>query len=290
MLHCRDRTLYVGHTDDLDVRLAQHEQGTLGGYTARKRPVKLVWCQEFPTRYEALAAERQIKGWRKEKKLALIRGDWDLISGLSRDQKERPSTSSGRTEGEGQPTSKTVRPEPVEGRHYLLRHPSTPAELLQNIAVTTARSVTGVRLRFECVGAMAELSIPAKGPQERADNLWQHTCFEAFLRFPDGGYREYNFSPSTQWAAYRFSGYRAGLQPLDVATPKIIVRRGKTRLQVEAQIEIGAEAPLQLNLTAVIEEKSGRKSYWALAQPPEGPPDFHHPACFVLELPAPGEP
>jgi putative endonuclease len=101
MLQCRDRTLYVGHAEDLDVRLAQHEQGSFGGYTANKRPVTLVWCEEFPTRYEALAAERQVKGWRKEKKLALIRGDWDLISRLSREKKGRPSTSSGRT-GEGQ--------------------------------------------------------------------------------------------------------------------------------------------------------------------------------------------
>ncbi len=99
MLHCRDRTFYVGHTEDLDVRLAQHERGTFAGYTAKKRPVSLVWSCAFPTRYEALAAERQIKGWRREKKLALIREDWPLISSLARG-KERPSTSSGQT-GEG---------------------------------------------------------------------------------------------------------------------------------------------------------------------------------------------
>ena len=101
MLHCSDRTFYVGHTDDLDVRIAQHLSGEWGGYTAARLPVKLVWCDEFPSRYEALAAERQIKGWGRAKKLALIRGDWARISRLARNrqggQKEGPSTGSGRT-------------------------------------------------------------------------------------------------------------------------------------------------------------------------------------------------
>ena len=100
MLHCADRSFYVGHTDDLDVRIAQHLSGEFGGYTSPRRPVKLVWCDEFPSRYEALAAERQIKGWSRAKKLALIRADWKAISALARnrEEKERASTSSARTE------------------------------------------------------------------------------------------------------------------------------------------------------------------------------------------------
>ena len=100
MLHCRDRTFYVGHTDDLEVRLAQHEQGISGGYTRSRRPVKLVWCAEFPTRYEALTAERQVKGWSRAKKMALIRSDWVAISRLARSPqvKEGASTSSARTD------------------------------------------------------------------------------------------------------------------------------------------------------------------------------------------------
>jgi putative endonuclease len=102
MLHCADRTFYVGHTDDLDLRIAQHQHGELPGYTATRRPLKLVWSDEFPTRYEALEAERQIKGWSRAKKLALIRGDWRAISELARNSKEkgRASTSSARTEFE----------------------------------------------------------------------------------------------------------------------------------------------------------------------------------------------
>ena len=100
MLYCADRTFYVGHTDDLDHRIAQHHNGEMGGYTSTRLPVKLVWCDEFPTRYEALQAEREIKGWGRAKKLALIRGDWPLISRLARNskEKERASTGSARTD------------------------------------------------------------------------------------------------------------------------------------------------------------------------------------------------
>ncbi|HJT41764.1 MAG TPA: GIY-YIG nuclease family protein [Sphingobium sp.] len=84
MLHCADRSFYIGHTDDLQTRVAQHETGAIPGYTQNRRPIKLVWSQEFGTRMEALEAERQIKGWSRAKKLALIREDWKRISTLAR--------------------------------------------------------------------------------------------------------------------------------------------------------------------------------------------------------------
>ena len=87
LLHCRDRTFYAGHTDDLGRRIAQHEEGAVE-YTAGKRPVTLVWSGEFDTREEALAFERRIKGWRRDKKLALIREDWEGISALGRGRPE----------------------------------------------------------------------------------------------------------------------------------------------------------------------------------------------------------
>jgi predicted GIY-YIG superfamily endonuclease len=100
MLHCADRSFYVGHTDDLEHRIAQHQSGETEGYTSTRLPVKLVWCGEFPSCYEALEAERQIKGWSRAKKLALIRGDWSLINSLAKNkgEKDRASTSSARTE------------------------------------------------------------------------------------------------------------------------------------------------------------------------------------------------
>ena len=85
ILLCADGSYYVGTTrDTLDQRFAEHQAGTFGGYTARRRPVTLMYSQEFQRITDAIAAERQIKGWRREKKEALIRGDFELLPALSR--------------------------------------------------------------------------------------------------------------------------------------------------------------------------------------------------------------
>jgi predicted GIY-YIG superfamily endonuclease len=97
MLHCRGGYLYVGHTDDLERRMDQHERGILPGFVRAHSPFQIVWSCEFPTRYEALAMERRVKGWGRAKKLALVRGDWESISALAK-AKGSPSTGSGRTE------------------------------------------------------------------------------------------------------------------------------------------------------------------------------------------------
>ena len=99
MLHCRGGLFYVGHTDNLEGRIGQHRCGAIPGFTRTYAPVTLVWSQNFPSRIEALEAERRIKGWSRAKKLALIRGDWSLISALAKG-KSGPSTSSGRTADE----------------------------------------------------------------------------------------------------------------------------------------------------------------------------------------------
>ena len=79
MLRCSDGSYYVGHTDNLDQRISQHQLGAMPGYTSTRRPVTLVWSQEFPTREEALSAELQIKQWSRRKKEALIHGDWQAL-------------------------------------------------------------------------------------------------------------------------------------------------------------------------------------------------------------------
>ena len=84
MLHCSDHSYYIGHTDNLEKRLEQHQQGSINqSYTFRRRPVTLVHQETFNTREEALSAERQLKGWSRAKKKALIRGDWEEIKHLS---------------------------------------------------------------------------------------------------------------------------------------------------------------------------------------------------------------
>lgn len=98
MLHCAGGAFYIGHTDDLDRRMGEHEAGLASGFTRDRRPVKLVWAQDFSERIEALEMERRIKGWSRAKKMALIREDWAEVSRLARKGKDGPSTGSGRTE------------------------------------------------------------------------------------------------------------------------------------------------------------------------------------------------
>ena len=86
LLRCNDGSFYAGHTDNLDLRLGQHKSGAFGGYTAQRLPVELVWSETFETRDEALTAERQIKGWSRAKKQALIDGNWDLMSELAKNR------------------------------------------------------------------------------------------------------------------------------------------------------------------------------------------------------------
>jgi hypothetical protein len=138
---------------------------------------------------------------------------------------------------------------------------------------------------------MAGVRIPRAVSPARADELWKHTCFEAFISASGmAGYYELNFSPSGQWALYSFDGYRKGMSPVDVTTPpKISVRSRGDRLELEAEVSLFDLAlarwrlGLRLALTAVVEDDSGRLSYWALKHAP-GKPDFHHSDGFVLEL------
>jgi predicted GIY-YIG superfamily endonuclease len=88
ILQCSDGSYYTGHTDNLEQRINQHHTGAFSTcYTFNRRPVQLVFSQEFPTRIEALGSERQIKGWSRKKKEAMIRGDWAEISRLAKSSK-----------------------------------------------------------------------------------------------------------------------------------------------------------------------------------------------------------
>ena len=82
ILRCADGSYYVGHTDDIVLRLQQHENGEVG-YTSLRKPVELMWQGEFETREGALAFELQIKGWSRAKKEALMAGDWERVQELA---------------------------------------------------------------------------------------------------------------------------------------------------------------------------------------------------------------
>lgn len=286
MLHCRGGYFYVGHTDDLDVRIAQHQYGEMSGFAAEHRPVELVWSQEFVTREEAKGAEKQIKGWGRAKKMALIRGDWSDISRLAKG-KGSPSTSSGKSDLGGAVALKPVYPELVEGLP-LLCHPDTPAKGVRAVQARIHWDDDGTRITVLIDADPESIVWPAPVKPYRADGLWQTTCFEFFHTGPAGGYVEYNFSPSSQWAAYRFDGYRDGMAPLTIENfpPSSSWTPDGQMIWVYAFTGTQIALPASASLSAVIEETDGTKSYWALRHPP-GQPDFHHPDCFALTLEAP---
>ncbi|MEO7240415.1 MAG: DOMON-like domain-containing protein [Sphingomicrobium sp.] len=128
--------------------------------------------------------------------------------------------------------------------------------------------------------------IPPLSEPWRADDLWRTTCFEAFFRRAgDDAYREWNFAPSGNWAAYSFSAYREGMDRADGGAPPYIrMEDNFTWWAVGATIAVDAETQWQLGLSAILEEIDGTKSYWSLAHPADKP-DFHHPDCFVAKLP-----
>ena len=175
----------------------------------------------------------------------------------------------------------------------LICHPDTPCRSVRRIDVEIRRPIeSSLELRYLVEGDIGRLIVPAQAAPRRADKLWQHTCFEAFIAEEDMalGYREFNFAPSSEWAIYQFSGYRNGMTVVDVEhAPSIAVQCADDRLSLIARVDLeplsdlNRDRRLRLAVSAVIEESNGRISYWALAHPP-GKPDFHHADGFVVAL------
>ena len=184
------------------------------------------------------------------------------------------------------PNSKNAVPGPQI--RPLACHPALPSPIPITLDVGVRLNREGLALSFRLEGSPGALRIPPPGPPEAADNLWRHTCCEAFVA-PDQacGYREFNFSPSGQWAAYRFTDYRRrdfGFLP-DEPLP-IHFQPLASGFLLEASIPAGLlppQASLRLGLSAIIEHTDGRKSYWALTHLAEQP-DFHQPASFLFAL------
>lgn len=176
-------------------------------------------------------------------------------------------------------------------------HPETPSQAVHEIQVRVGWTQDNALIFTYALKAdLTRLRIPPPRPRRKADRLWQHTCFEAFVSAkhkPE--YYEFNFSPSGEWAAYSFQRYRDGA-PVedDKPAPKISVSNAADRFDLDAIVRldclptIPSHACLLLALSAVIEDQSGKLSYWALRHPP-GKPDFHHPDSFALKLDSPME-
>lgn len=158
--------------------------------------------------------------------------------------------------------------------------------------------VTGVSVRWSLlkdgrlmlryrVDGCKELELPEFRGRGRGLELWKKTCFELFLYDGEGRYREYNFSPSGQWAAYAFAGYRMGVEDFEpLRSPEIASASGEIVYMMTVFINARElREAQQAAVSAVVMEDGGRPSYWALAHN-KLEPDFHDPACFRIAVDA----
>ena len=164
----------------------------------------------------------------------------------------------------------------------LYRHPDAPAGAIQSIDAELERMSDGAVAIFLVRGDLAKLVIPPPALPGRADNLWRTTCFELFVSGEGQAYREFNLSPSGQWAAYGFDGYRSGMVNA-AASIETELYHENNQLQFSAEIRTTFPNPAHVGLTAVIEDVGGTISYWSTAFAP-GKPDFHAAAVRSLLL------
>jgi hypothetical protein len=172
----------------------------------------------------------------------------------------------------------------------LAAHPDHPPLAVTQVeARIIGRDANWLRVRWRIEGSQS-LVVPPFAGKGRADELWQTTCFELFLK-PEGdtSYLEINLSPSERWNAYDFEAYRWGMAARPFPRePECTLRVGSSFAIFDAASPAAGlpQAECAMGLSAVIEEQGGTKSYWALAHP-DAKPDFHAPACFDATFPAP---
>ena len=175
----------------------------------------------------------------------------------------------------------------------LLPHPDTPNGAVRRLdAGVELTADHTLRFQYLLDADLQRVRIPRPAPGGgREDRLWTHTCFEAFIATDDStGYLELNFSPSGQWAAYRFPSYRQGMAAAELAAaPALRVDQSERQLKLHATVRMALAGRVRIGLSAVVEDDAGGMSYWALRHPP-GRPDFHHPESFLLALELPATP
>jgi hypothetical protein len=174
-------------------------------------------------------------------------------------------------------------------------HPSTRPDTVRAIEVLVRRSgIAELRITFRLDGDIPRIRVPSPSVPRIATQLWQHTCFEAFIALEGHrAYHEFNFAPSGEWAVYAFSSYRNG-GPLtnEMMQPHITVRSTGSRMELDTLVRLGGlsvihtRASLRIGLSAIVEASDGL-SYWALHHPADKP-DFHNAEGFALLLEPPG--
>lgn len=174
----------------------------------------------------------------------------------------------------------------------LICHPGAPSEAVRGVRARVTRTADGIlAVHYSLEGDLDRLRVPRPRTPRVAEHLWQHTCCEIFVASKGSpGYHELNFGPSGEWAAYAFARYRdGGILVDDQLDPGVTVRSAAGGFELDARVRLSRLSPahrsasLSLAVSAVVEDDSGKLSYWALGHPP-GKPDFHHPDAFTLEL------
>ena len=178
-------------------------------------------------------------------------------------------------------------------RVRLTRHPQSGESPALEIEVEVARRRAAVLMLIYVVnGDLSQVRVPETRTSARADELWKHTCFEAFVCSSRSAvYWEFNLSPSLEWAAYRFDRYREGMaveQAIGDPGIQLLLNhsgfRLLTTLDLSGVTTLPASEDWRIGLSAIIEDNAGGKSWWALAHSP-GRPDFHNADTFALQLP-----
>src|SRR5215471_16744912 len=154
-------------------------------------------------------------------------------------------------------------------------HPDSSCVAVTHIDVEVLRlQAHNLTFAYVVTGTIRDLAVPSMADATRTDELWRHTCFEAFVGNSQSvAYYEFNFAPSTQWAAYRFSDYRTDMRvATEVNAPQITERSSPERYVLQASLNLGQAllsrgSTLRVGLSAVIDEINGHRSYWALAHP-----------------------
>ncbi|MBL8421681.1 MAG: DOMON-like domain-containing protein [Dechloromonas sp.] len=180
----------------------------------------------------------------------------------------------------------------VPTQHALHCHPASACASVLTVEVSASLAgVDGLAVCYRLRGDLAAIRIPDPASLSASDGLWQHTCLEAFVAAVDSPeYREFNFSPSGQWASYRFTAYRTrDFRFIPPAAPHIACQQCTDGFRLDAVIApelLPAGAILNIGLTAVIEARDSSKSYWALTHC-AAQPDFHLRQSFSLTLQRP---
>ncbi|WP_379546844.1 hypothetical protein ACFCW2_12575 [Qipengyuania sp. DSG2-2] len=166
----------------------------------------------------------------------------------------------------------------------LTLHPSCAPGPIKRISAAIQPTPDGCRVRFVMEGDVGRIKVPMHAHGQRQDNLWKTTCFEIFWQ-PEGGtyYREFNLSPSSQWAAYDFDDFRLNSRDAPVSAMAIACSAHDAKLELEASLASELPTPADVALNAVVEDIEGNIQFWALAFP-DGKPEFHSEVCRAKKL------